>query len=87
MGTAGLKGDGRAKKDGRAKRRWPDRRAWPGGGRKKRFLKVVKIWAISINPGYMEMQFLASAWSGDHYEEAGGVWGEPGGGAKIIKMF
>ena len=63
---------------------WPDPGARPGGGRKNQFLKVVKMDAISFIKILMESLFLTSAWSGVHHGEAGGVRGEPGGGAKIL---
>ena len=66
---------------------WPDRGAWPGGGRKNQFLKLVKMDAISFYQNITGRPFLTSAWSGVHYGEAGGVWGELGEGAKMIKMF
>ena len=66
---------------------WPDRGTWPGGGPKNLFLKLVKMDAISFIKILMEISFLASAWSAVHYGEAGGVRGEPGKGAKMIKMF
>ena len=66
---------------------WPDRGTWPSGGRKNLFLKLVKMDAISFIKILMESSFFSSAWSGVHYGEAGGVRGERGGGAKMIKMF
>ena len=61
--------------------------AWPGGGKKNSFLKMVQIDIISFIKIGMERSFSASAWSGGHDGEAKGVWGEAGGGSKIMKMF